>query len=357
MSIEIEAAVLVETNTPLELQTLTHEPLTSGQVLVEIAYSGVCGSQLLEIKGLRGPDRFLPHLLGHEGSGIVAEIGPDVTKVKPGDHVVVTWIAGEGINSGGTRYTASDSQIVNAGPVATFSNRAVVSENRLLPIDTRFSLRQAALLGCCLPTGAGTVLNLANIDAGDSVAIIGVGGVGLSAVLGAKMAGAGVIVAVDRNAANLELAMALGATHSLNSAEVDAIRASNEIVSGGRFDATVEASGRTELMEMAISLTRDEGICVIAGNPSAGSRIAVDPFELIKGKRIVGSWGGGTVPDRDIPKYVKAQLVGEIDFSPLIGSEYDLDRINDAIAELESGTAGRVLLRTNPSISDSGSTS
>ena len=357
MPIELEAAVLVQPNAPLELQTLSHEPLGSGQVLVDIAYSGVCGSQLLEINGLRGPDRFLPHLLGHEGSGIVAEVGPDVTKVNPGDHVVVTWLAAEGMNSGGTTYSASDSVAVNAGPVATFSNRAVVSEDRLVPIDSRISLRTAALLGCCVPTGAGTVLNLADIDAGDSVAVIGVGGVGLSAVLGAKMAGAGVIVAVDKNAANLELAVALGATHSVNSDETDVFEASKEIVSDGRFNAAVEATGHPRVMEIAIGLTRDDGICVIAGNPRAGARIAVDPFDLIKGKRIIGSWGGGTVPDRDIPMYVKAQLAGEIDFSALIGAEYDLERANDAVAELEAGTAGRVLLRTNSSIGDGGSTS
>jgi S-(hydroxymethyl)glutathione dehydrogenase / alcohol dehydrogenase len=352
LSIELEAAVLVETGKPLEVRTLVHQPLSSGQVLVDIAYSGVCGSQLLEINGLRGPDRFLPHMLGHEGSGVVSEVGPDVTKVSIGDHVVVTWIASEGLNSGGTQYSAEDGQAVNAGPIATFSNKAVVSENRLVVVDSHFPLRQAALLGCSVPTGAGTVLNLANIDAGDSVAIVGVGGVGLSAILGAKMADAEVIVAIDRNVKNLELASQLGATHTINSDEADVVQQAVEIVSGGRFNATVEAAGRPELMELAISLTRDDGTCVIAGNPSEGSRISVDPFDLIKGKKIIGSWGGGTVPERDIPMYVDSQLSGGIDFSPLIGNEFGLDQINDAVAELERGTAGRVLLRINTSLDE-----
>jgi S-(hydroxymethyl)glutathione dehydrogenase / alcohol dehydrogenase len=352
VSIEIKAAVLVEANAPLELQTLTHEPLASGQVLVDVAYSGVCGSQLLEIKGLRGPDRFLPHLLGHEGSGIVAEVGDDVRKVKPGDRVVITWIAAGGVDAGGTTYTSINGQTVNSGQVSTFSNRAVVSENRLVPVDARLSLRQAALLGCCVPTGAGTVLNLAGVNAGDSVGIFGVGGVGLSAVLGAKMAGAGVIVAVDKNPANLELALSLGATHAVNTTEINVKDYCAENFSEGRFNATVEAAGHPEVMQLAIHLTQDKGTCVIAGNPKLGSTIEVNPFDLIKGKSIIGSWGGGTVSDRDIPRYAEGHLTREVDFSALIGSEYSLSRVNDAIAELERGTAGRVLLRTNSSISD-----
>jgi len=350
MAIEIEAAVLTGTGAPLELQTLSHGPLASGQVLVDIAYSGVCGSQLLEINGSRGPDRFLPHLLGHEGSGVVSQIGPDVTKLKPGDHVVVTWIAAEGFNSGGTTYTGNSGQIVNAGPVATFSNRAVVSENRLVPIDPELPLRQAALLGCSVPTGAGTALHLAKLKPTDSIAIFGVGGVGLSAVLGAKMAGATTIIAIDKNPANLEMAALIGATHTLNTDQVNVAEGARGVTPDGKFNATIEAAGCPELMEQAIELTRDDGTCIIAGNPIVGSRIKIDPYDLIKGKKIIGSWGGSTSPDRDIPMYAEAQMNKTIDFSPLIGTEYGLDQINEAVAELERGTAGRVLLRMNTSL-------
>jgi len=196
------------------------------------------------------------------------------------------------------------------------------------------------------------VLNLANLNAGDSIVIIGVGGVGLSAVLGAKMAGAGVIAAIDRNESNLGLASRLGATHTVNSGQKDVVEASKEIVAGGLFGAAIEAAGRPELMELAISLIRDDGTCVIAGNPREGARISVDPFDLIRGKTIVGSWGGGAAPDQDIPRYVEAQLSGEINFSPLIGTEYGLHQINDAVAELTRGTAGRVLLRMGSSTGD-----
>ena len=345
MAINIEAAVLTEIDAPLQIRSLTHEKLGDGQVLVELAFSGLCGSQLLEVNGKRGPDRFLPHLLGHEGSGVVKAVGNGVTKVKPGDHVVATWIASEGINSGGTSYTDSEGQTVNAGPIATFSNSAVISENRLVAIDNKFPLDQAALLGCCIPTGAGTVLNLANVHNGDSIAILGVGGVGLSAVVGAKMANAKTIVAIDKNDNNLALAIKLGATHTINPDRQNVGEESSKLMKNGLFNATVEASGHPAVMELAIQIKNVNGTCVIAGNPKTGTTIKIDPFDLIKGKKIVGSWGGGSSPDKDIPKFVEAQISGATDFSPLLGSIYDLRRINDAVSELEQGTAGRILIR------------
>ena len=165
-------------------------------MLVKVEYSGVCHSQLHEIRGRRGPDRFLPHTLGHEGSGIVIQIGPGVNKVQPGDHVVLSWIKGTGADVPSSSYDSAEGTI-NSGAISTFMEHAVVSENRLTVISKSMPLREAALLGCAIPTGAGTVLNTAQLRAGQSIAIFGLGGIGLSAVLGARMANADPIIGID----------------------------------------------------------------------------------------------------------------------------------------------------------------
>src|SRR5262245_47512663 len=154
------AAILVELGRPLELADIDIPPLKPGQVLVEVAYSGVCHTQVGEVRGHRGADRFLPHCLGHEGSGIVREVGAGVTKVKPGDQAILSWIKGSGADVPGTVYRWGDRQ-VNAGGITTFSTYSVLSENRLTVLPPGLSLRQAALVGCAVPTGAGVVFNTA----------------------------------------------------------------------------------------------------------------------------------------------------------------------------------------------------
>ncbi|MHB8694536.1 MAG: zinc-binding dehydrogenase [Solirubrobacteraceae bacterium] len=339
------AAILRDPSKPLSVERLELPPLNPGQVLVEIAYSGLCGSQLLEARGLRGEDRWLPHTLGHEASGTVLETGAGVSKVSEGDCVVVTWIKGSGADVPSTRYPAAG-EFVNSGALSTFMEHAIVSENRLVAIPAQVPMREAALLGCAVPTGVGMVENDAGVTPGSSVGLFGVGGVGLSAVLGARLAGAGTIVAVDIHQSRLERAIAAGATATLNAMDGDVAEAVRELTGGRGLDFAIECSGARPAMEAAYAAARhDGGTVVLAGNLPAGGRIEIDPFDLIRGKRIVGSWGGASDPDRDVRRFCEAILEGALDLSPLIGAEFPLGRADEALRELELGTPGRPLLK------------
>lgn len=339
------AAILDEINRPLQIEELTIPELKAGQVRVKVAYSGICHSQLNEIKGLKGEDKFLPHTLGHEGSGIVEEIGAGVYKVKPGDHVVLTWIKGDGADVSSTLYKKNDKSIVNSGTISTFLTRAVVSENRLVKIPNEMPLREAALLGCAIPTGAGIVMNNAKISAGESVAIFGIGGIGLSALLAAKMVDASVIIVIDVFDQKLEQAIQFGATHIINAKKQDTISRIMEITNGHGVDYAIESAGRRDSMEKAFKSVCDKGgLCVIAGNLPQGEQISINPFDLIKGKRIIGTWGGETQPDKDIPMYVDFFLSGRLNLKKLISHMYDLRKINEALDVLEKGTMGRILI-------------
>ena len=208
------AAILVELAAPLQIVDLNVPALKPGQVLVEIAFSGVCHTQFGEVRGQRGPDPFLPHCLGHEASGHIREVGAGVTRVKVGQAVILSWIKGGGANVPGCVYSWQGRN-VNAGGVTTFSRFSVVSENRLTPLPENFPLREAALLGCPVPTGVGAVLNTAAPRPGQSLAVFGVGGVGCCAVAGAVLSGCEPIIAVDVNPWKLELARQFGASHTI----------------------------------------------------------------------------------------------------------------------------------------------
>jgi S-(hydroxymethyl)glutathione dehydrogenase/alcohol dehydrogenase len=339
-----EAAVLAETGKPLQIQELTIPDLRPGQVLVDVKYSGVCHSQLLEVRVKRGPDRFLPHTLGHEGSGIIIEVGIGVTKVKPGDHVVLSWIKGSGADVPSTVYQSADGP-VNSGAISTFMRRSITCENRVTPIRCAMPLREAALLGCAVPTGAGVVLNTAKVQLGSSVAVFGIGGIGLSAVLAAGLAKAATIIAVDVYDHKLQQALHAGATHLVNARQQDPLTAILEITSGRCVDYAIEAAGRRETMEAAFRSVRyNGGLCVLAGNLAHGERILVDPFDLIRGKRIVGTWGGETQPDNDIPKYAGWYLSGQLKLEKLDVHAYTLEGINQALDDLEQGKTGRAVV-------------
>jgi len=339
------AAVLREINKPLVIEELILPELQQGQVLVKIAYSGICHSQLNEIQGLKGEDKFLPHVLGHEGSGVVEKIGAGVTKVAPGDHVVLTWIKGSGLDVMSSKYLRSDGSVVNSGAIATFLTRAVISENRLVKIPEKMPLREAALLGCAIPTGAGIVMNTLNIKLASSIAIFGMGGIGLSVLLAAKMKGAATIIAIDINDLKLKQAMQMGATHCINVNKQEVLPEILKITNRAGVDYAVESAGRKESMENAFQSVRDKGgVCVIAGNLPEGQRITINPFDLIKGKKIIGTWGGETKPDRDILLQVDWFLTGKLNFDKLICGGFSLREINKAINYAEQNALGRVLI-------------
>jgi S-(hydroxymethyl)glutathione dehydrogenase / alcohol dehydrogenase len=342
------AAVLYKINQPLKIEELNIPELKPGQVLVNVVYSGVCHSQLNEVKGLKGEDKFLPHTLGHEGSGVVETIGAGVGKVKPGDKVVLTWIRGSGADVPSALYTRKDGSIVNSGAVSTFMTKAVISENRLVKIPDEMPLREATLLGCAIPTGAGVVINTAKLSKGDTVAILGIGGVGLSALLAAKFKQASTIIAIDVFNHKLDNALKFGATHVINAKNREVLSEILRITDKRGVDFAIECAGRKESMEIAFQSVRDNGgLCVLAGNLPQGECISLNPFNLIRGKRIVGSWGGETQPDRDVPRYVEYFLSGALPLDQLITHSYSLVEVNKALGDLENGRIGRALIDMN----------
>ncbi len=321
------------------------DTLHSGQVRVRILAAGLCGSQLHEIDGNRGEDKYLPHLLGHEGSAIVKEIGPDVTKVKKGDYVVISWIKGSGINAPGSTYTWGKKK-VNSGSAAVFAEQSIIAENRITKISKKVPHDVAALLGCAVPTGAGVILNTLKLPKDSIVAIFGTGGVGASAIMGAVLAGAKEIIAVDISAAKLKVAKKLGATMIIDASKKDPVEAIRKKYPEG-IGYAVEAAGITGVMEQAFASLSNTGTLGIAGHPKEGSRISLNPFEFILGKKIVGSWGGGTNSDIDIPFYAKQFLAGKFPVDKLITHRFKLDDINEAVDMLRSGKAARVIIDMN----------
>ena len=340
-----QAAVLFDPCTPLSFITLSIPPLQPEQVLVEIAYSGVCRTQLLEMEGKKGPDRFLPHTLGHEGSGVVVQIGAAVKKVKPGDHVVLSWIRGCGGEVGGMRYE-SEQGWINSGALSTFMTHTVTCENRVTPIPESMPLREAALLGCAVPTGAGMVFNTANIKSDSSVAVFGLGGIGLSALMAVASLKAKTIIGVDISDHKLQQARKIGATHTIHAYEQDVQKEILAMTDGQGVDFAIEAVGCRESMETAFTVVRPNGgLCVLAGNVTHGETISIDPFDLIKGKRLVGTWGGETVPERDIPHYVYKFLHGVLPLSELITHESSLEEINAVVRAMDASEVGRALIK------------
>ncbi len=339
-----EAAVLVETGKDLQLMELTLPELKPGQVLVDIAYSGVCHSQLNEINGTRGPDRFLPHTLGHEGSGTVVAVGDGVGKVAAGDRVVMSWFKGAGAVVPSTSYQA-DVGTVNSGAISTFMRRTVTCENRLTAIAADMPLREAALLGCAIATGAGMVMNTAQTKPGDNVAVFGLGGIGLSAVMAAKVNGAEKIIAVDVLADKLATAEKLGATHTIDASKIDPCEAIRDLTGGAGADVAIEAAGLQQTMEAAFGSVRyGGGLAILAGNVALGVGIKIDPFDLIRGRKIVGSWGGDTDPDRDFPRYADLYLDKKWDLGQLITHSYTLADTNRAMTDLAEGRVGRAMI-------------
>lgn len=340
---KIQAAVLYELDKPLVVEELSTEELLHGQVLVKIFFSGVCRSQLMEARGLRGNDAWLPHLLGHEASGEVVSIGIGVTKVKIGDKVILGWIKGDGIEAAGAKYTNSGSQIINSGRVTTFSNYSVVSENRIVKLDEGVPLDVAVLFGCALPTGAGIVFNELMPKENESIAVIGLGGIGLSALMALKEFKPKVLIAIDISDEKLKMAKEFGATHLINSKAQNVSIEIKKIIPNG-VDACVESGGQIETIELGISIIKKTGRMYFASHPEQGKLIKIDPFDLISGKKIFGSWGGGCVPDIDIPRLTKSYINGSFPLEKLIAKKYSLNNINDALDDLENGKIFRPII-------------
>jgi S-(hydroxymethyl)glutathione dehydrogenase / alcohol dehydrogenase len=338
-----KAAVLYCVNQPLEICDLEIPPLDFGQVLVKILFSGVCRSQLMEVSGGRGNDPWIPHLLGHEGSGIVVAVGKGVVKVKPDDEVILSWIKGKGLDAPGAQYK-NDDQIINSGRVTTFCNYSVVSESRVVKKPKNLPFDEAVLFGCALPTGAGMVLNEINPSVKDSVIVLGLGGIGFSALMALKALGVMNLIAVDISEEKLETAKKFGADHAVNSASDGFLDKIKELTSGGA-DYCIESAGWVSTIELGFSLVKKSGgKLIFASHPPEGETIRLVPHELIAGKQIAGSWGGATQSDRDIPRMFDLFHSAKIPLDSLLTKRYKLDQINEALHDLESGRVFRPLI-------------
>ena len=338
-----EAAILVETGKPLVIAELEIPALKPGQVLVEIAYSGACGTQVLEVRGDKGEDKCVPHCLGHEGTGTVLEHGSTVTNVKPGDKVVLSWLKGSGVEAGGSIYEW-DGRKVNAGAVTTFQRHAVVSENRLTRLPEGLPMDVAVLLGCAAPTGMGAIVNVLKLQAGQSVAVFGTGGIGLNACMAATVANGNPIIGIDPNPTRRALAKTYGAIHVLDPADGDVVAAIRAIVPGG-VDVAVEATGLPSVMGQAVAATRPQGgRTVIIGNARHDAVLTLSPSVFNQGKSLLGTWGGDSVPDRDFAGFGRLLASGRFAVRDLLSAPYKLSEANEALNDLATGKVGRPLI-------------
>ena len=349
--IDFKAAILENHDGNLNIFKKIKIPdLDRGQVLVKLAYSGVCHSQIMEIDGLRGEDKFLPHMLGHEGSGQVIEIGPDVSKVSKNDKVVLGWIKGQGIDSGGCQYSCNN-KIINAGSVTTFNEYAVVSENRLVIVPKDIPMDIAALFGCAVLTGSGILTSTIKPKKNSSIAFFGLGGIGISALAASNLYDFADLYAVDINDERLEIAKDFGATHLINPKSENPVEYIMRESNGEGVDYSVEAAGFTATIEEAFAVIKNgTGLTVFASHPKHGDKLSIDPFDLILGKKIIGSWGGGSNPDTDIPMFAELYKNGKLPLEKLISKKYTLSQINDAIEDLRKGKVIRPIIEIDSSI-------
>ena len=347
MSIKFKAAILFEQKKPLIIDEVEFsEKLKIGQVLVEVLLSGICGSQIGEIEGVKGPDKYLPHLLGHEACAKVVDIGPGVKHLKNGDLVVLHWRKGNGLQSETPTYSYLGRK-VNAGWLTTFNKFAVVSENRctVIPSDTDYKI--AALFGCAITTGFGVIENDAKIKMGESVVIFGAGGIGLNIIQGANLKSAWPIIAVDLYENRLELASKVGADFTINASKSkDLKRDILDILGEKDLDIFIDNTGLPKIIELGYELVNSNGKVVLVGVPKSGEKINIFSLPLHFGKTIVGSHGGGSKPDVDILRYLNLVKYRDLDFNQLISEIYELDEINEAINSIKNGkSSGRILIK------------
>jgi len=340
----MKAALLTQNNKPLVVADIDlPSELEFGQVLVDVHYSGICGAQINEIDAAKGPDKFLPHLLGHEGSGVVQKTGLGVSTVKEGDHVVLHWRPSKGIQSPTPKYNW-DGKTVNAGWVTTFNEQAIVSENRLTVIPSNFDMRIAPLFGCAVTTAFGVVNNDAKIKIGQSVVIFGIGGVGLNIAQAASMVSANPIVGVDILKHKLEIGKKFGLSHAVvggTETNNDTVR---NIVGNQGADVVIETTGNSRVIEQAYNLTHPDGKTILVGVPNKGDNISIYSLPLHFNKVLTGSHGGDAVPDIEIPRYVRLMVAEKMTLAGLITHEFKLDEINDALDLFRSGEAGRCVI-------------
>lgn len=352
---------------PLSVEDISLEPPQAGEVLVKVAGAGLCNSDLAIISGKR--PRPLPLALGHEGSGEIVELGDGVRDLRVGDHVVFQFSASCGrcapcqsgrpslcipsrkarasgeLMGGGMRIRDADNNsILHHAGVSCFAEYAVVDRGSVVVVDKEIPLSDSAIFGCAVMTGAGAVINTARVSTGEKVAVIGLGGVGLNAVMAAKLCGAAQIIAIDIDNYKLQVAQELGATHAVNAGSANCVEQVMDITGGG-VDHAVELAGAMPAMETAWSILGRGGKLVTGGLTPEGTKFAFQHDDLVSSeKSIVGSYMGSCVPVRDIPRFLELQQSGQMPVERLIEKRIGFDEINAGFDLLAKGGALRQIL-------------
>ena len=360
----MKAAICFERNQPVRVEDVTLDNPRRDEVRVRLLATGVCHSDLSFVQGIvRGK---LPCVLGHEGAGIVEEVGEGVTRLSPGDKVVLSWVTpcgrcfycrigkpnlcelGEQINKtnrmpdGTTRVHQGELDLNVFSALGTMAEYAVVPASAAVKLPSDAPLDKCALLGCAVMTGVGSVLNTAQVAAGSRVAVFGAGGIGLNAIQGARIANAERIIAVDAQPNKLDMARAFGATDAVDATKVDPVEAVRGLTEGRGADYAFEAIGRKETIEQAYAATRKAGTCVVIGLGNIKESIALNVFFLpLLEKRLLGSWYGGANVHVDIPRLYELYRAGKLKLDELVTRTYSLGQINEAFADMTAGRNAR----------------
>jgi S-(hydroxymethyl)glutathione dehydrogenase/alcohol dehydrogenase len=340
------AAILVASNSPLIIDEIRlPSELGAGQVLVEVITSGICGAQINEIDAVKGPDKFLPHLLGHEGFARVLEIGPGVTTVSPDDFVVMHWRPGSGIQAKPALYEWQGKRL-NAGWVTTFNNHGVVSENRvtkILPGTHKKNL--LPLLGCALTTALGVLENDAKVNFRDSILVFGSGGVGLALLKVAKIFGVNSVVMVDISDEKLKCATDLGASKTVKfTNKEETLNYLRNIYGKVLPSVAIDTTGNTDAIELCYEVSSNIGRVILVGVPKADSRAKIYTLPLHFDKILKGSQGGDSKPEFDIPILFDLMSRGDLNFDNYPTQTFKLNGINGAIENLRNGASGRMVI-------------
>jgi S-(hydroxymethyl)glutathione dehydrogenase/alcohol dehydrogenase len=355
----MRAAILHHVNEPLTIEAIELDSPRAHEVLIRTAAAGICRSDLHFIDGLYSTR--LPVIPGHESAGVVETVGSQVDYVEPGDHVITCMSAfcGEcALCTTGRPYlcespglTRDDDSRVSSGgnPIGqlynlgSYSEKMLVHERTVVKIRRDIPFDRAALIGCAVMTGYGAVVNTARVEPGSRVAVIGCGGIGLSAINGAAIAGAAQIVAIDVHEEKLDLARTFGATHAINAAHHDPVGSVHELTGGGA-DYTFEAVGLKETIEQSFSMLRAGGDATVIGMVPEGQRVEIDASELLYEKTLQGSNMGSNRFRVDMPRLIDFYLDGRLHLDQLVAKRIALDDINDAFAEMRNGLIARSVI-------------
>ncbi len=334
-SINTNAAILHQLRKPLIIDSIKLPSfLSKGQVLVELTYSGICGSQIGEIDGVKGPDKYLPHLLGHEGIGYVVEVGPQVSKISKGDKVLLHWMKSKGIESNVPIYEWKSKKL-NAGLVTTFNNHAIVSENRVTKIINNLNDLDYLLLGCTASTAIGSIFKLSNVKKNNLVAVSGCGPIGLYIIKVLKYLKVKNIIAIDINQKKLNFAKQLGANLLIN-LKTKSFKSIKSKYSNG-IDYFFECSGSTKVISQAFKHLNKNGSEILIGVPSYKKMSEFYTLDINLGKKLVGSKGGNFNPDKDLKSYINLINKKVFKNKNIIKNKINLNQLNDLIYETKKG--------------------